>query len=331
MRFLHRFSGFVCVVLLFVLSAFGTHSNIQAAATKTPPPSASAAVGTLAVAIYDNSGRTNILYLIDTNGKNSKQLDVPITQYAYKRLIAWSPDGAHLAFVDKNYQISVSNPDGSSPQSIASSRPIFAWTADSQQITFESAQGQGGQIVSADVATGMQHPVITLKENKGEHIDTLAWSSDGKWLSYIISGGSGTKLHVVEIASGDDQALNTAVTPNGAVWNPVMSQAGKLAYFGAGSGKGGIFIYDLASKMTTPLFNSYVFVGHADWSPDGTQLVYDATGGLAIIDAKSHKSHMLTLPDALLKKEFEGLAWQPTPSASTASAAGTMAPTAASK
>lgn len=321
----YRISGIVCVVLLFILSTLGLSQGTQAAATKAATSAVgSASVGTLAVAVYDNAKNANVLYVVDTDGKNLKQLDVPITPYSYKRLVAWSPDGTRLAFVDKSYLVEVSNLDGSNAKPIPKSRQIFAWSPDSQQITFDAANGQ---IVNADVATGEQHPVITLKENQGEHIDALAWSSDAKQLLYILGGSAGPKLHVVAVASGDDQVLNTTVQPSGALWNLSAGHANQLAYFGVGS-KGGIFTYDLSSKATTPLFSTNVPVIHADWSPDGTQFVYDgaANGALAVVDITSRKTRSLPLPDALLKKQIGGIAWRPTP---VLSATGTMAPTSA--
>src|SRR5258708_18830429 len=161
MRTSYRFSGFVCIVLLLILSAFGSYSDTQAAATKTPtpiPPSAS--VGTLAVLVYQSGG--NLLYLMDTDGKNFKQVDVSSKPNTPD--LAWSPDGNHLAFINQNCQATVINPDGSSPQIVKAVGRGFAWTPDSKQLTFE----QNGQVTSVDVTTGQPSPVIMLKKNEGD-------------------------------------------------------------------------------------------------------------------------------------------------------------------
>ena len=125
---------------------------------------------------------------------------------------AWSPDGKKLAISlskDGNTQIYSINADGSNLQRLTLGRTIDTepqYSADGRYIYFTSDRGGNPQIyrMSAEGEQTESAKRITFKQG---FVTSPRISPDGKYLAYIANLGGAFRLHILNLATGDSQAL----------------------------------------------------------------------------------------------------------------------------
>jgi TolB protein len=125
---------------------------------------------------------------------------------------AWSADGKKLAISlskDGNTQIYSVNADGTGLQRITQGRTIDTepqYSADGRSIYFTSDRGGNPQIyrMSADGEQVEGAKRVTFKQG---FITSPRISSDGKYLAYIANIGGAFRLYILNLATGDSQAL----------------------------------------------------------------------------------------------------------------------------
>ena len=125
---------------------------------------------------------------------------------------AWSPDGKKLAVSlsrDGNTQIYTINADGSDLHRLTSGRTIDTepqYSADGRYIYFTSDRGGNPQIyrMSAEGEQVEGAKRITYKQG---FVTSPRISPDGKYLAYIANIGGAFRLHILNLATGDSQAL----------------------------------------------------------------------------------------------------------------------------
>lgn len=118
------------------------------------------------------------LWIMDANGENPRRL---IEQLA--RDLAWSPDGAYIAF-EGNHSPSSSSfreypsdiwlveADGTNPRNVTNSPDLYeytpAWSPDSRRLIFEAAGSPNGvpQIYVFDLATGLTTQLTRDRSNR---------------------------------------------------------------------------------------------------------------------------------------------------------------------
>jgi TolB protein len=125
---------------------------------------------------------------------------------------AWSPDGKKLAISlskDGNTQIYSINADGTGLQRITRGYTIDTepqYSADGRYIYFTSDRGGNPQIyrMSAEGEQAEGSKRITFKQG---FVTSPRISSDGKYLAYIANIGGAFRLYILNLATGDSQAL----------------------------------------------------------------------------------------------------------------------------
>jgi TolB protein len=125
---------------------------------------------------------------------------------------AWSSDGKKLAVSlskDGNTQIYSINADGSNLQRLTRGRTIDTepqYSADGRYIYFTSDRGGNPQIyrMSAEGEQVESAKRVTFKQG---FVTSPRISPDGKYLAYIANLGGAFRLHILNLATGDSQAL----------------------------------------------------------------------------------------------------------------------------
>jgi len=125
---------------------------------------------------------------------------------------AWSPDGKKLAVSlskDGNTQIYSINADGTGLQRLTRGNTIDTepqYSADGRYIYFTSDRGGNPQIyrMSADGEPAEGVKRVTFKQG---FVTSPRISPDGKYLAYIANIGGAYRLYILNLATGDAQAL----------------------------------------------------------------------------------------------------------------------------
>jgi TolB protein len=125
---------------------------------------------------------------------------------------AWSPDGKKLAISlskDGNTQIYSINADGTGLQRLSRGNTIDTepqYSADGRYIYFTSDRGGNPQIyrMSADGEQAEGVKRVTFKQG---FVTSPRISPDGKYLAYIANIGGAYRLYILNLATGDAQAL----------------------------------------------------------------------------------------------------------------------------
>ena len=125
---------------------------------------------------------------------------------------AWSPDGKKLAISlskDGNTQIYSINADGTGLQRLTRGNTIDTepqYSADGRYIYFTSDRGGNPQIyrMSSDGEQAEGVKRVTFKQG---FVTSPRISPDGKYLAYIANIGGAYRLYILNLATGDAQAL----------------------------------------------------------------------------------------------------------------------------
>jgi TolB protein len=125
---------------------------------------------------------------------------------------AWSPDGRKLAISlskDGNTQIYNINADGTGLQRLTRGNTIDTepqYSADGRYIYFTSDRGGNPQIYRMS-AEGEQSEGVKRVTYKQGFVTSPRISPDGKFLAYIANIGGVYRLYILNLATGDAQAL----------------------------------------------------------------------------------------------------------------------------
>ena len=125
---------------------------------------------------------------------------------------AWSPDGRKLAISlskDGNTQIYSVNADGTGLQRLTRGYTIDTepqYSADGRYIYFTSDRGGNPQIYRMS-AEGEQAEGVKRVTYKQGFVTSPRISPDGKYLAYIANIGGAYRLYILNLATGDAQAL----------------------------------------------------------------------------------------------------------------------------
>jgi Tol biopolymer transport system component len=213
--------------------------------------------------------------------------------------IAWSPDGAFVAFSgsigggpDRGW---IAPSDGSEPPTMFASMkgawdPV--WSPDGVRLAIG---GDPGLLYVIDRDGGHSHVVNQGRYTEiGQRGEVAAWSPDGTRILFTaIDLDDKQHVYIVDLDGTPERRLTFDVnTEREAVWSP---DGTKIAYMRLGTGDGPVVVItDPTGKLFHKLPGAYGWYEPV-WSPDGTKLIvtddrpgpYNKTGPAirAILDA----------------------------------------------
>jgi len=179
---------------------------------------------------------------------------------------AWSVDGKQLAVVlskDGGSQIYLIGPDGSNPRRLTNSgsidtEPFFA--PDGQSLYFTSDRGGSPQIYRMS-ASGGDATRVTFD---GNYNVSPRISSDGKLLAYIARDGGRFQLRVLDLASGQGQALTDGQHDE----SPSFAPNGKMILYATQSnGRGSLAAVSSDGRVKQRLSVQAADVREPAWAP----------------------------------------------------------------
>ena len=177
--------------------------------------------------------------------------------------VAWSPDGQYLAVAGDSNKVVILDSAGNLLSSFTVLSPTINALAWSSHFNALAVAGSDGQVLVAIALTG---GTITTYQGNGKAVTTIAWSPDGTYLAF---GGADQTVQV-----WDNAAKSIAYTyqTNGPVTGIAWSSdgqsiasadaSGTVAVWDAMTGKSVVVYADSGSPMPTSVA----------WSSDGTYL-----------------------------------------------------------
>ena len=162
------------------------------------------------------------------------------------------------------------------------SNPVWSPTGD--MIAFERSRGENKEIVivrfngdivqtihhKASVAPGQSPFFFPGVVEQTSYNSGISWSPDGKRFVFMSNGGEGNYDLYLREADGRITRITTDREKDGhGHWSPAHDQ---IAFVSGRSGKGDVYLLDLAAKTTTRLTLGEQPYLYPQWSPDGKRL-----------------------------------------------------------
>jgi TolB protein len=134
------------------------------------------------------------------------------------------PDG-RVAFASSkdgdSMEIYVANSDGSGARKLTRTRNAVnispRWNPKTgREIAFISDRGGSPQIYLIDADGTNERPLLSL----GGHMDSPAWSPDGRFIAFTWDGGGGFHIYLADVASGQVLRLTREGRNENPTWSP---------------------------------------------------------------------------------------------------------------
>ena len=218
----------------------------------------------------DRTGQTDDIYMIDTNGKNLRNLGSGCCA-------TWAPDGRSFAFVsnlDENNEIYIKTFNVAQAHRLTNHPELDydpMWSPDGNWIAFVSMRTGAFDIYKIDI-NGENLQRLT---NQG-HNDNPAWSPDGQSIAFNSIRNNRLGLYVMDADGKNPREILNPLhrigpTPRSPTWSP----DGKQFACSVTNEGDGIYIMDTdgqnARRVSPPGTWSYNPV----WSPDGKWIAYE--------------------------------------------------------
>jgi Tol biopolymer transport system component len=183
-------------------------------------------------------------------------------------------------------------PAGIDPEFVRPLVPVAAGRNDSNPVW-----APAGDLVALERSRGDDKEIVVVRIN-GEVVQTLhhkaqaapgknpfffpgvveqtsynsgiSWSPDGKRFVFMSNGGEGNYDLYLRETDGRVTRVTTDREKDGhGAWSPVQD---RIAFISGRSGKGDVYLLDVATKTTARLTNGDSSYLYPEWSPDGTRL-----------------------------------------------------------
>ncbi len=134
------------------------------------------------------------------------------------------PDG-RIAFASSkdgdSMEIYIANGDGSNPKRLTSTRKAVnvspRWNPKTgREIAFISDRGGSPRIYVIGADGSNERPLLSL----GGHMDSPAWSPDGRYLAFVWDGGGKFDIYVADVATGQTLQLTREGRNESPAWSP---------------------------------------------------------------------------------------------------------------
>jgi Tol biopolymer transport system component len=178
----------------------------------------------------------------------------------------------------KQWQIQVSDGDGTSPRVLVEHGRTPRWSPSGEEVAFSSYTDDFQTKVSRIGYNGEG-----LEEVSGKpHSTDFAWSPDGRSIAYEAIAETGYQLRKVDTGSGTERILSDG--ESGAYWDrtPVWSPNGKTIAFERRHRQfpaGSLWTVDPESGLEKQLFQRFADVVDPAYSPDGESIVFGSNHG----------------------------------------------------
>jgi dipeptidyl aminopeptidase/acylaminoacyl peptidase len=243
------------------------------------------------------------LWVADADGTNARLLDYGLGS-SYSP--AFSPDGSRLAFHARPQEpwpmsLYVARADGTDPVRISGDMPIIAeedsvisWSPDGSRVAFSSRDDGTRRLYVAAIDGSGVAPVSDGDAERWEP----AWSPDGSWLAYTLSGATDRLEHLAVMRTDgtrERRLLSAPPQPTrlsfvGSTWSPDSS---RLAYYRADGPDLVVGIVDLEGQEVV-LSKPGEEATLPAWSPDGSRVSYIKwQGGAVVVDVETRARLMI--------------------------------------
>jgi TolB protein len=270
--------GIMLVSLIFFLNRSNPPANLETLATATAP------VRTYKLAFNRNAD----IYTINEDGTG---LTLVTTSGGS---CSWSADGTQITFDtarNGSSQIYVVNVDGSNAHAVTDgtkNEALPAWSPDGTRIAFQAS----GDIFVINTDGSGQKQLTTNRANDY----FAAWSPDSKQIVFVSERDGNPEIYTMT-ADGSNQRR---ITDNPAEdtfpdWSPDAKQ---IVFSSKRAGGSQIYVMTVDGSEVKMLTDPAT--GTADyptWSPDGTRIAFDASGGIYVMKADGSRRTRLTPND----------------------------------
>lgn len=225
------------------------------------------------ISFYSTRTGQSDIYIIDTNGKNLRNLtNHPADDYC----ITWAPDGRSFAFMsnrDGNEEIYIKNFNEAQARRLTNHPELDyapAWSPDGNWIAFVSKRTGVSHIYKIDI-NGKNLQRLT---NQGDN-SSPTWSPDGQSIAFKSIGNDGTGIFVMDANGKDPRQIIDPRDVRGSLFTPAWSPDGKQIACAVSSDGIGIYIMDTDGQNARRVSALGTFSYNPAWSPDGKWIAYD--------------------------------------------------------
>lgn len=202
----------------------------------------------------------------------------------------WSPDGSRIAFLSSRganrANIYVMNSDGSdvSPvttDSVYAAYP-YSWSPDGSRLVFAGGQATGHIFVVSAEGSG-----LTRLTSDSAADGSPAWSPDGAKIAFVRADGPDSRIYVMNAdGSAVIRLTNASASDVDPHWSAEGSTLAFTRYWPSDTANSGVYVMNADG-----LGLHRIRQGHSPrWSPDGTRILFQAIG-LWVADAGSLNAH----------------------------------------
>jgi len=237
-----------------------------------------AANGAVTISGLSASRHSVTLYGVAANcalrGVNTRSVDVTAgdTVVVAFDVVCTTPSGANgqLAFAsnrDGNYEIYVTNADGSSPTRLTNSAATDvqpAWSPDGTKLAFASNRDGNFEIYVMG-AVGLDPTRLT--NELADDYDP-AWSPDGKKIAFTSERDGHPEVYVME---ADGSSAMRLTDGDGPTWSP---DGTRIAFVSHRDGNGEIYVMNADGSHVTRLTDNLAEDCEPAWSPDGGRIAF---------------------------------------------------------